>query len=157
MCPLGLNVIVFCCPLQVAKLRSLFSSAENEPPVPLVRNWRPPQPLKGRVVRASFKWALGPALFRKGTCHWRAWLLSPASVPSSRRISVLHTRQRMWDAVTKKPQLRWTRSHMKAFGLCNNHLSYKSSISSKVSKKKKQRWKSKDTEKWLLGTICLPS
>lgn len=40
---------------QMAKLRSLFSSAENEPPVPLVGNWRPPQPVKGRVVRASFK------------------------------------------------------------------------------------------------------
>ncbi|TEA28656.1 hypothetical protein DBR06_SOUSAS33210006 [Sousa chinensis] len=40
---------------QMAKLRSLYSSAENEPPVPLVRNWRPPQPVKGRVVKASFK------------------------------------------------------------------------------------------------------
>ncbi|XP_013368257.1 PREDICTED: carbonic anhydrase 3 isoform X2 [Chinchilla lanigera] len=40
---------------QVAKLRTIFASAENEPPVPLVENWRPPQPLKGRVVRASFK------------------------------------------------------------------------------------------------------
>ncbi|XP_073085884.1 carbonic anhydrase 3 isoform X2 [Manis javanica] len=40
---------------QMAKLRSLLSSAENEPPVPLVGNWRPPQPIKGRVVRASFK------------------------------------------------------------------------------------------------------
>ncbi|KAF6323162.1 carbonic anhydrase 3 [Rhinolophus ferrumequinum] len=39
----------------MAKLRSLLSSAENEPPVPLVGNWRPPQPIKGRVVRASFK------------------------------------------------------------------------------------------------------
>nr|XP_007999197.2 carbonic anhydrase 3 [Chlorocebus sabaeus] len=40
---------------QMAKLRSLLSSAENEPPVPLVGNWRPPQPIKNRVVRASFK------------------------------------------------------------------------------------------------------
>lgn len=40
---------------QMAKLRSLYSSAENEPPVPLVRNWRPPQPIKGRIVKASFK------------------------------------------------------------------------------------------------------
>ncbi|XP_006202422.2 carbonic anhydrase 3 isoform X1 [Vicugna pacos] len=40
---------------QMAKLRSLYASAENEPPVPLVGNWRPPQPLKGRIVRASFK------------------------------------------------------------------------------------------------------
>ena len=41
---------------QMAKLRTLYSSAENEPPVPLVRNWRPPQPIKGRIVKASFKW-----------------------------------------------------------------------------------------------------
>ncbi|OWK04329.1 CA3 [Cervus elaphus hippelaphus] len=41
--------------LQMAKLRTLYSSAENEPPVPLVRNWRPPQPIKGRIVKASFK------------------------------------------------------------------------------------------------------
>uniref|UniRef100_A0A5F4WJZ4 Carbonic anhydrase n=1 Tax=Callithrix jacchus TaxID=9483 RepID=A0A5F4WJZ4_CALJA len=40
---------------QMAKLRSLLSSAENEPPVPLVDNWRPPQPINNRVVRASFK------------------------------------------------------------------------------------------------------
>ncbi|XP_068956307.1 carbonic anhydrase 3 isoform X2 [Petaurus breviceps papuanus] len=40
---------------QMAKLRSLFCSAENEPPVPMVGNWRPPQPQKGRIVRASFK------------------------------------------------------------------------------------------------------
>nr|1Z93_A Chain A, Carbonic anhydrase III [Homo sapiens] len=40
---------------QMAKLRSLLSSAENEPPVPLVSNWRPPQPINNRVVRASFK------------------------------------------------------------------------------------------------------
>ena len=47
--------LTVCFPLQMAKLRSLFASAENEPPVPLVGNWRPPQPIKGRVVRASFK------------------------------------------------------------------------------------------------------
>lgn len=47
--------LTVCFLLQMAKLRSLFSSAENEPPVPLVGNWRPPQPVKGRVVRASFK------------------------------------------------------------------------------------------------------
>ncbi|XP_007535408.2 carbonic anhydrase 3 [Erinaceus europaeus] len=40
---------------QMAKLRSILSSAENEPPVPLVENWRPPQPINGRLVRASFK------------------------------------------------------------------------------------------------------
>ncbi|XP_019383418.1 PREDICTED: carbonic anhydrase 3-like [Gavialis gangeticus] len=42
-------------PDQMAKLRSLSMNAENEPFCPLVDNWRPPQPLKGRVVRASFK------------------------------------------------------------------------------------------------------
>lgn len=54
---LGQNVVLTVSPhpLQMAKLRSLFSSAENEPPVPLVGNWRPPQPIKNRVVRASFK------------------------------------------------------------------------------------------------------
>ncbi|CAN8183867.1 unnamed protein product [Coccothraustes coccothraustes] len=40
---------------QMAKLRSLSKNAENEPVSPLVDNWRPPQPLKGRIVRASFK------------------------------------------------------------------------------------------------------
>ncbi|KYO48335.1 carbonic anhydrase 3-like [Alligator mississippiensis] len=42
-------------PDQMAKLRSLSMNAENEPFCPLVDNWRPPQPLKGRVLRASFK------------------------------------------------------------------------------------------------------
>lgn len=51
----GLWFLTVCFLLQMAKLRSLFASAENEPPVPLVGNWRPPQPIKGRVVRASFK------------------------------------------------------------------------------------------------------
>ncbi|RMC15204.1 hypothetical protein DUI87_07388 [Hirundo rustica rustica] len=40
---------------QMAKLRSLSKNDENEPVSPLVDNWRPPQPLKGRIVRASFK------------------------------------------------------------------------------------------------------
>ncbi|XP_013027987.2 carbonic anhydrase 3-like isoform X1 [Anser cygnoides] len=42
-------------PDQMAKLRSLSKSGENEAMNPLVDNWRPPQPVKGRVVRASFK------------------------------------------------------------------------------------------------------
>ncbi|KFW62997.1 Carbonic anhydrase 3, partial [Pygoscelis adeliae] len=40
---------------QMAKLRSLSKNGENEPVNPLVDNWRPPQPVKGRIVRASFK------------------------------------------------------------------------------------------------------
>ncbi|NXA19370.1 CAH3 anhydrase, partial [Ibidorhyncha struthersii] len=41
-------------PDQMAKLRSLSKNSENEPVNPLVDNWRPPQPVKGRIVRASF-------------------------------------------------------------------------------------------------------
>ncbi|NXD86193.1 CAH3 anhydrase, partial [Halcyon senegalensis] len=40
---------------QMAKFRSLSKNGENEPVNPLVDNWRPPQPVKGRLVRASFK------------------------------------------------------------------------------------------------------
>ncbi|NXF38880.1 CAH3 anhydrase, partial [Nyctibius bracteatus] len=40
---------------QMAKLRSLSKNGENEPVNPLVDNWRPPQPVKGRIVKASFK------------------------------------------------------------------------------------------------------
>ncbi|KAM5281436.1 carbonic anhydrase 1 isoform 2-T2 [Ctenodactylus gundi] len=39
---------------QLAQFRSLLSSAEGEPAVPIKHNNRPPQPLKGRAVRASF-------------------------------------------------------------------------------------------------------
>ncbi|XP_030409241.1 carbonic anhydrase 3-like isoform X4 [Gopherus evgoodei] len=42
-------------PDQMAKLRSLSINAETEPARPMVDNWRPPQPLKGRVVKASFQ------------------------------------------------------------------------------------------------------
>uniref|UniRef100_A0A7M4FQT1 carbonic anhydrase n=1 Tax=Crocodylus porosus TaxID=8502 RepID=A0A7M4FQT1_CROPO len=42
-------------PDQMAKLRSLSMNSENEPFRPLVDNWRPLQPLKGRIVRTSFK------------------------------------------------------------------------------------------------------
>ncbi|XP_028622374.1 carbonic anhydrase 1 [Grammomys surdaster] len=41
-------------PEQLAQLRGLLSSAEGEPAVPILSNHRPPQPLKGRTVRASF-------------------------------------------------------------------------------------------------------
>ncbi|XP_008306375.1 carbonic anhydrase 1-like [Cynoglossus semilaevis] len=42
-------------PAQMAKFRSLLFSAEGEPECCMVDNYRPPQPLKGRPVRASFK------------------------------------------------------------------------------------------------------
>lgn len=40
---------------QMAKFRSLLFSAEGETECCMVDNYRPPQPLKGRSVRASFK------------------------------------------------------------------------------------------------------
>ncbi|XP_049443355.1 carbonic anhydrase 1-like [Epinephelus fuscoguttatus] len=40
---------------QMAKFRSLLFSAEGEPECCMVDNYRPPQPLKGRSVRASFQ------------------------------------------------------------------------------------------------------
>ncbi|XP_049709796.1 carbonic anhydrase 1 [Elephas maximus indicus] len=39
---------------QLAQFRSLLSNVEGEKPVPIQHNNRPPQPLKGRIVRASF-------------------------------------------------------------------------------------------------------
>ncbi|KAM6900345.1 carbonic anhydrase 1-like [Xenentodon cancila] len=42
-------------PEQMAKFRSLLFSAEGEAECCMVNNYRPPQPLKGRIVRASFK------------------------------------------------------------------------------------------------------
>ncbi|NP_571185.1 carbonic anhydrase [Danio rerio] len=42
-------------PAQMAKFRSLLFSSEGETPCCMVDNYRPPQPLKGRKVRASFK------------------------------------------------------------------------------------------------------
>lgn len=39
---------------QITKLRSLYFSDENEAPCHMVNNFRPPQPLKSRQVRASF-------------------------------------------------------------------------------------------------------
>ncbi|XP_052397857.1 carbonic anhydrase 2 [Carassius gibelio] len=40
---------------QMKKFRSLLFTAENEKACCMVNNYRPPQPLKGRGVRASFK------------------------------------------------------------------------------------------------------
>uniref|UniRef100_A0A8D3D0B7 carbonic anhydrase n=1 Tax=Scophthalmus maximus TaxID=52904 RepID=A0A8D3D0B7_SCOMX len=42
-------------PEQMAKFRCLLFSAEGEAECCMVDNYRPPQPLKGRPVRASFK------------------------------------------------------------------------------------------------------
>ncbi|KAJ8010135.1 hypothetical protein DPEC_G00071840 [Dallia pectoralis] len=42
-------------PAQMNKFRSLLFSEEGEAVCHMVDNYRPPQPLKGRVVRASFK------------------------------------------------------------------------------------------------------
>ncbi|KAM9626385.1 carbonic anhydrase 1 isoform 1-T2 [Trichechus inunguis] len=39
---------------QLAQFRSLLSNVEGENAVPIQHNNRPPQPLKGRIVRASF-------------------------------------------------------------------------------------------------------
>ncbi|XP_060945801.1 carbonic anhydrase-like [Limanda limanda] len=40
---------------QMAKFRSILFTAEGEAPFCMEDNYRPPQPLKGRLVRASFK------------------------------------------------------------------------------------------------------
>ncbi|XP_029004026.1 carbonic anhydrase 1-like [Betta splendens] len=40
---------------QMAKFRTLLFSSNGEAPCCMENNYRPPQPLKGRVVRASFK------------------------------------------------------------------------------------------------------
>ncbi|CAJ1087241.1 carbonic anhydrase-related protein [Xyrichtys novacula] len=42
-------------PAQMAMFRSLMFSGDGEAPCCMVDNYRPPQPLKGRAVRASFK------------------------------------------------------------------------------------------------------
>uniref|UniRef100_A0A3P9MZ39 carbonic anhydrase n=1 Tax=Poecilia reticulata TaxID=8081 RepID=A0A3P9MZ39_POERE len=41
--------------VQMAKFRSLLFSGEGEAECCMVDNYRPPQPLKGRTVRASFQ------------------------------------------------------------------------------------------------------
>uniref|UniRef100_A0A8C6XXG7 Carbonic anhydrase n=1 Tax=Naja naja TaxID=35670 RepID=A0A8C6XXG7_NAJNA len=40
---------------QMEKFRSLLFTTEEDEKIPMVNNFRPPQPLKGRVIRASFK------------------------------------------------------------------------------------------------------
>ncbi|XP_078543203.1 carbonic anhydrase 13-like [Lissotriton helveticus] len=40
---------------QMAKLRALYFNTEKETPCHMMNNYRPPQPLKGRKVRASFQ------------------------------------------------------------------------------------------------------
>uniref|UniRef100_A0A8D2JM20 Carbonic anhydrase 7 n=1 Tax=Varanus komodoensis TaxID=61221 RepID=A0A8D2JM20_VARKO len=40
---------------QMEKFRTLLFTTEEDERVQMVNNFRPPQPLKGRVVRASFK------------------------------------------------------------------------------------------------------
>ncbi|XP_004697542.1 carbonic anhydrase 2 [Echinops telfairi] len=40
---------------QIKKFRSLSINGDNEPEEPMVINFRPPQPLKSRQIRASFK------------------------------------------------------------------------------------------------------
>lgn len=45
---------LFC--LKMEKFRSLLFTTEDDERVHMVNNFRPPQPLKGRVVKASF-WA----------------------------------------------------------------------------------------------------
>ncbi|KAM8967337.1 carbonic anhydrase 2-like [Pelodytes ibericus] len=39
---------------QISKIRGLFCNDEDDDPCPMVDNYRPPQPLKGRNIRASF-------------------------------------------------------------------------------------------------------
>uniref|UniRef100_A0ABI7XWR0 Carbonic anhydrase 1 n=1 Tax=Felis catus TaxID=9685 RepID=A0ABI7XWR0_FELCA len=41
-------------PEQLAQFRSLLSNVEGDKAVPIQHNNRPPQPLKGRIVKASF-------------------------------------------------------------------------------------------------------
>lgn len=44
------------CILKMEKFRSLLFTSEDDERIHMVNNFRPPQPLKGRVVKASF-WA----------------------------------------------------------------------------------------------------
>lgn len=46
------------------KFRTLFFTPEEDEKVQMVNNFRPPQPLQGRIVRASFK-TYGEKKFRK--------------------------------------------------------------------------------------------
>lgn len=59
-----------------------------------------------------------------------------------------HRAEQMRDAIPGKSEPLFPGSDVRAFGLCDNHLTYKSSVSSKVSEKKKKRGEeSKDREK----------
>lgn len=41
--------------LKMEKFRSLLFTSEEDERIHMVNNFRPPQPLKGRVVKASFR------------------------------------------------------------------------------------------------------
>lgn len=41
--------------LKMEKFRSLLFTSEDDERIHMVNNFRPPQPLKGRVVKASFR------------------------------------------------------------------------------------------------------
>ena len=43
------------CLLKMEKFRSLLFTSEDDERIHMVNNFRPPQPLKGRVVKASFQ------------------------------------------------------------------------------------------------------
>lgn len=43
------------CLLKMEKFRSLLFTSEDDERIHMVNNFRPPQPLKGRVVKASFR------------------------------------------------------------------------------------------------------
>lgn len=43
------------CFLKMEKFRSLLFTSEDDERIRMVNNFRPPQPLKGRVVKASFR------------------------------------------------------------------------------------------------------
>lgn len=43
------------CNLKMEKFRSLLFTSEDDERIHMVNNFRPPQPLKGRVVKASFR------------------------------------------------------------------------------------------------------
>lgn len=43
------------CLFKMEKFRSLLITSEDDERIHMVNNFRPPQPLKGRVVKASFQ------------------------------------------------------------------------------------------------------
>lgn len=50
-----LFLCLYFCPQKMAMFRSLLFTGEGEDPACMMDNYRPPQGLKGRCVRASFK------------------------------------------------------------------------------------------------------